>query len=166
MVIVSNEEEEEEPAPLLERLTNATRFSLIPLLVICLCLFGYYMYRQRQNEPAHVDFSSYSSTEVPKSQKKELPRFEAGKTYTMMRGTYVVMNEKDIDLFVTAAKEHDTDKIRTMLRNGQVLVFQSAVPIEVTGDPHGNGFVPITIKEGDHAGQSGYAAYSMIIKSK
>lgn len=163
---LENEEEEEEPAPLLERLTNATRFSLIPLLVICLCLFGYYMYRQRQNEPAHVDFSSYSSTEVPKSQKKELPRFEAGKTYTMMRGTYVVMNEKDIDLFVTAAKEHDTDKIRTMLRNGQVLVFQSAVPIEVTGDPHGNGFVPITIKEGDHAGQSGYAAYSMITKSK
>ena len=160
------DEEEEEPQPLSERLTHATRFSLIPLLIICLCLFGYYMYRQRQNAPAHVDFSSYSSTEVPKSQKKEFPNFESGKTYMMTRGTYVVINEKDIDLFITVAKNHDTDKIRTMLRNNQVLVFQSAVPIEVTGNPHGNGFVPITIKEGDHAGQSGYAAYSMITKAK
>lgn len=160
------DEEEEEPLPLLDRLTQATRLSLIPLLVIALGLFGYYIYRQHQNEPAHVDFSSYSSTEVPKAEKKAYPTFENGKTYMTTSGTYIVLNEKDIDLFIAAAKNRDAAKVRTMLQNGQVLFFQSSIPVEVTGAIRGNGFVPITIKGGDHTGQTGYAAYSMIVKPK
>lgn len=156
------EPEEEEPLTLNERLNQATRLGLIPILVIAIALFGYFLYRQQRLHAAPVDFSSYSSTEVPKTEQKKYPDFDQTKTYMMMRGSYLILDESDIDLFVVAAREHDANKIRSMMRSSRVIVFQSTVTIEVTGPTRPSGFVPIRVKGGDHTGQRGYASFSMI----
>lgn len=158
------DEDEAEPLTLGARLANASRISLIPILCITLCLFAYYGYRHAQAQKNHVDFSSYSTTETLQKEKKPLPNFKLGATYTVQQGTYVVLDDKDISLFIAAAKDRDANKIQAMIQNHRVILFSQVTHIEVTGSTRGNGFVPIKIIEGVYTGKPGFIAFSMIDK--
>lgn len=143
------------------RILHYVNAFLFPFLIVCMMLTIYYMHRYAKSHQDVVDFSKYSSTETP-YQEDTHPSFEADKTYIMVRGTYVILDAKDIPPFLQAAQDQDMYKIRTMVRSGDIIVFATPVRIKIMGDVDEYGFVPVTIQENDYTGKEGYAPAKMI----
>jgi hypothetical protein len=158
------DDETTEPAGKYARILHYTNTLFIPFLIVCMVLTIYYMHRYTESHQDAVDFSKYSATEVPyQEDAHHSPAvFEADKTYIMVRGTYVILDTKDIPPFLQAAQDQNMYKIRMMVRSGKIIVFATPVRIKVTGETDEHGFVPVTIQEGDYAGKEGYASTKMI----
>lgn len=156
--------QDEEESPTYQRLNAYARSFFIPFLLLCMVLTGYYLHRHAENEKSHVDFSAYSLEEAPSQQAtaNAIPTFDTQKTYLMLRGTYLLPDKASIPEFIKASKDQDVGKIRTMVRSDEIFVLTGPAKIHITGDTESTGFVPVTILEGDHAGMSGYAPYTMI----
>lgn len=146
------------------RWVHYTKVCFIPFVILCTLLTGYYLHRYHELHRTDVDFSAYSTTEIPskESETNNLPSLDRNASYIMLRGTYILPYKEHIPDFLQAVKEQNVGKIRTMVRADKVIVFAGPTQIQVTGDTESNGFVPVKVVSGEYENTTGYAPYSML----
>ena len=158
----AEEPQDDQEYTLGERLAHATRFSLVPVLVLTLTLGGYFLYKQQKATAQHVDFSRYATTDVSRLDTPTYPTFDTSKTYVMMRTSYIIRKEEDISLFVAASESRDMEQIRSMINSDKVILVGSNTKVSARSQADGNGYVKIQVLSGPYKGQEGYAAYTML----
>ncbi len=149
------------------RLQYYTKIFFLPFVMLCVILTGYYLHRYEENQKTTVNFSAYTTAQTPPSEPEEtgpLPSFTPQGHYLMLRGTYIILNESTIAEFSAAVKAHEIERIRTMVRSDQILVFANPTRIQIAGELRPDGFIPVHVLEGDYEGKQGYAQYTMIAK--
>ncbi|MCI1824140.1 MAG: hypothetical protein LKI76_09440 [Megasphaera sp.] len=122
-------------------------------LIVSAISMGYYMFMQ--NELINTTPSSIVEQASP-------PVYDTNKTYYMESGTYIILDEKDLNSIHSTSKEKVQDILRTMVKEGKVIIFSARTAVKVTGKPLDNGFVPVTIADGSSTRASGYAPFQMI----
>lgn len=124
-------------------------------LIVSAISMGYYMFMQ--NELINAPASSIVEQAAP-------PVYDTSQTYYMESGTYIILDAKDLNSIHITSKEKMQDTLRTMVKEGKVIIFSSRTAVKVTGKPLDNGFVPVTIADGSSTTASGYAPFQMIEK--
>ncbi|WP_288832271.1 hypothetical protein [uncultured Megasphaera sp.] len=148
------------PRPIAAKETSATtKPAYTGMIYFCtfLLIVSYYIYRHIQERP--IDWQAYSLSRTigtpPGSFQKDV-------IYTITPGTYIIPNEKDIEPFLTAAKENNTEKIRAMAQHKQILIFAFTAHAYILGDITHIHFIPVRILDGDYKNKVGFIPYTQL----